>query len=191
MKGYNLYSLFVLFFSFLYTKIFHHSAKLIRLPVSVRGGNNIFFGKNFVSGRYCRIDTFGASSRITFGSNTQINDSVHIAAVNNVQIGNDVMIASRVFITDHQHGIYKGDFHSDPNQKLSERTLSSAPVFIMDNVWIGEGVVILPGVTVGENSIVGSNSVVTKSLPSNVIACGNPAKIIKKYDFRLGKWIDF
>jgi acetyltransferase-like isoleucine patch superfamily enzyme len=53
---------------------------------------------------------------------------------------------------------------------------------IEDNVWIGESVVILPGVTIGKNSIIGANAVVTKSIPENSIAGGNPARIIKKIE---------
>ena len=59
---------------------------------------------------------------------------------------------------------------------------------IEDNVWIGEGVCILPGVTIGSGSIVGAGSVVTKSLPPHTISVGNPAKPIKRYDFDRREW---
>ncbi|MBA6326356.1 acetyltransferase [Colwellia sp. MB02u-6] len=183
MRGYNIYSIFNLCMSMIYTKIFHHDAKLIRLPVVIRGSNNINFGKGFVSGRYCRLDALSEKKeQIKFGNNCQINDSVHIAAINNIHIGNNVLIAGKVFITDHQHGNYSGENQSLPQEVASDRLLSSGPVIIADNTWIGEGVVILPGVTIGENSIVGANSVVTKNIPMNAIACGNPAKVIKTFD---------
>ncbi|MNY78908.1 Galactoside O-acetyltransferase [compost metagenome] len=60
------------------------------------------------------------------------------------------------------------------------RLYSKGPVIIEDNVWLGEGVVVLPGVTIGENSIVGANAVVTKSIPKNCVAGGNPARIIRE-----------
>lgn len=191
MKGYNLYSIYNLLCSLVYTKVFHSRAKLIRLPVSVRGSKYISFGDNFVSGRYCRLDALGKNAnQIVFGNNCQINDSVHIASVGAIQIGHDVMIAGRVFITDHQHGHYKGAIQTSSSEKVIERELVSLPVIIGNNVWIGEGACILPGVSVGDNSIIGANAVVTKNIPNNVIVCGNPAKAIKIYDEKSGEWLN-
>ncbi|MHA6608531.1 DapH/DapD/GlmU-related protein [Photobacterium damselae] len=191
IKGYNFYSIINLFLSLCYTKVFHSSAKLIRLPVSVRGGKHIIFGKNFISGRYCRIDAFSNSgNKVIFGENCQINDSVHIASVQKVLIGSNVLIASRVFITDHQHGSYSGSVQSSALELAKERKLVSSPVIIEDNVWLGEGAVVLPGVTIGENSVIGANAVVTKNIPMNSIACGVPAKVIKVYDTTTSKWIN-
>ena len=100
-----------------------------------------------------------------------------------------MLIASKVFITDLEHGSYKGDeYDSVPDSIVKDRDLSSHDVIIEDNVWIGEMVSILPGVTIGKNSIIGSNSVVTKSIPENCIAVGNPAKIVKKYNYDTQKW---
>ena len=119
----------------------------------------------------------------------QINDFVHINAVDCVKIGNNVLIASKVFITDLAHGSYRGDDNdSSPEEIVINRKLSSKSVEIGDNVWIGELVSILPGVQIGKNCIIGANSVVTKSIPDNCIAVGNPAKIIKKYNFETKHW---
>lgn len=190
MKGYNIYSILNLFFSFLYTKIFHKDAKIIRLPVTIRGGQYISIGKGLVTGRYCRIDALSnKKDQIIIGKQCQINDSVHIAAIDSIVIEDNVLIASRVFITDHQHGAYSGLEQSKPNEIAVKRTLVSKAVRIKSNVWIGEGVVILPGVTIGDNAIIGANAVVTKNIASNCIACGNPAKVIKKFDNKLSKWI--
>lgn len=61
--------------------------------------------------------------------------------------------------------------------------MSSSPVHIGNNVWIGSGSVILPGVTIGDNAVIGAGSVVTKDIPSDMIAVGNPAKVIRSiYD---------
>lgn len=67
-----------------------------------------------------------------------------------------------------------GDAHQDDS-----RTSESKSVFISDNVWVGANVTILKGVTIGENSLIGIGSVVTKSIPANVVAAGNPCRIIR------------
>ena len=69
-----------------------------------------------------------------------------------------------------------------------DRKLSAKPVIIHDDVWIGEMVSILPGVEIGKGSIIGANSVVTKYIPDYSIAAGNPAKVIKQYNFNTKRW---
>lgn len=175
----------------LITSIFFSKSRLIRLPIDVRGKKGINFGKNLTTGKYCRLESFSKDGNKTlfFGTNVQINDFVHINALKKVKIGDNVLIASKVFITDLEHGSYKGDeYDSVPDSIVKDRDLSSHDVIIEDNVWIGEMVSILPGVTIGKNSIIGSNSVVTKSIPENCIAVGNPAKIVKKYNYDTQKW---
>lgn len=88
-----------------------------------------------------------------------------------------------------EHGSYVGDENdSQPNSIVNDRPLSSKPVVIENNVWIGELCSVLPGVTIGENSIIGANSVVTKSIPANSITVGNPAKVIKQFNFETKHW---
>ncbi|WP_278020425.1 hypothetical protein [Flavobacterium ginsengisoli] len=123
------------------------------------------------------------------GKNVQINDFVHITAVENVLIEDNVLIASKVYISDSSHGSYKGDENdSNPNLIPKDRLLVSKPITIKENVWLGEFVSVLPGVTIGKGTIVGANSVVSKSLPEYVIAVGIPAKPIKKFNFQSQKW---
>jgi len=64
----------------------------------------------------------------------------------------------------------------------------SKPVKICENVWLGENAIILPGIEIGKNSVIGAGSVVTKNVPENCIVAGNPARIIKKYNFDNKKW---
>lgn len=119
----------------------------------------------------------------------QINDFVHITAVESVVIEDNVLIASKVYISDSSHGSYKGDSKdSNPSIIPKDRLLVSKPIFIKENVWLGEFVSVLPGVTIGRGTIVGANSVVSKSLPEYVIAVGIPAKPIKKYNFESQRW---
>ena len=195
MNYFNIYGAFGvlrLIICKVYTLIFFKSSKLIRLPFECRGRNGIDFGKGLSTGRYCRIEAYNELNNgnvvLSFGNDCQINDSVHIVAAEKVTIGNNVLIASRVFISDLNHGSYSGDLHSSPESIASKRPLCTSSVLIEDNVWIGEGVVVLPGVSIGACSIIGANSVVTKSVPSFSIAVGNPAVVIKKYSHTSLKW---
>ena len=175
----------------IFTKLSIKSARLVRLPVDIRGRKGIDFGYNLTTGYGCRLESFinNTGKALIFGNNVQINDYVHINAVKQVKIGDNVLIASKVFITDLEHGSYSGDENdSFPETIVKDRPLSSKPVNIKDNVWIGELVSILPGVTIGENSIIGANSVVTKNIPANCIAVGNPAKVIKQFNITTNRW---
>ena len=71
---------------------------------------------------------------------------------------------------------------------IPEKIILLKPVKICENVWIGENAIILPGIEIGKNSIIGAGSVVTKNVPENCIVAGNPARIIKKYNFGNKKW---
>jgi acetyltransferase-like isoleucine patch superfamily enzyme len=125
---------------------------------------------------------------LRLGKNVQMNDYVHITAGENVTIGNNVLIASKVYISDTTHGEYSANEHSLPFDAPVARSLSFKPVVIEDNVWLGEGVCVLPGVTIGFGTIVGANAVVTKSIPAMSIAVGAPAKVIKKFNQASGIW---
>jgi lipopolysaccharide O-acetyltransferase len=106
-----------------------------------------------------------------------------------VTIGNNVLLASKIYISDCSHGSYCGDENdTHPNTIPKDRSLFAKPVLIEDNVWLGEFVSVLPGVSIGKGTIVGANSVVSKSLPDNVIAVGSPAKPIKKFNFQTSRW---
>ena len=149
--------------------------------------------EGFTTGRGCRIEACpvdcSKSRTVSIGKNVQINDYVHITGASSVIIDDDVLIASKVYISDCTHGKYSGENQSHPSEIVVKRPLSCEHVHIKRNVWIGDNVSILPGVVIGENSIVGANSVVSKSVPGNVIVAGIPAKIIKKYDNELKKWV--
>lgn len=155
----------------------------IMSPFYSHGEKHILIGENFNCGVRFRVEAideylgFKFNPKIVIGNNVRINHDCHIGAINEIVIGNGVLIASKVFITDHYHG------RIESNAILVspfERPLySKGSVEIKNNVWIGEGVVIMPNVTIGENSIVGANSVVTKSIPPNSVVGGNPAKILR------------
>lgn len=179
--------------SLIYTKIFFKKARLVRLPIYVRGNKKLLkYKKGFTIGYRSRIDIVGFKNeknpKIEIGENCVIGDNFHIAANSKIEIGNNVLIASNVFISDLNHGIYSGGDCSSPDIPPNERKIDSKPIKIKDNVWIGEKVSILPGVTIGKGSIIGANSVVTKDIEDYSIAVGNPAKVIKRYNFESKEW---
>lgn len=173
------------------TKLVFSKARIIRFPIDIRGKKFIQISEGFTTGVGCRIEAFPEKPEIVMqiGKNFQMNDYVHITAMKNVNIGDNVLLASKIYISDCSHGSYNGDMSdSSPMSIPHDRPLTSKPVRIEDNVWIGESVSVLPGVTIGKGTIIGANSVVSKSLPPYVIAVGTPAKPIKKYNFELNRW---
>lgn len=176
----NVYSLFM-------TKLFFRKARLIRRPVYIRGKKSISGGAGLTIGRFCRFDLNGQEKTLFIGKNCQFGDMTHIVAHEKVKIGDNVLIASKVFISDTSHGIYKGVSQSDIRIPPADRDLITNSVEIGNNVWIGENVVILGGVKIGEGSIIGANSTITKSVDAGSIVVGNN-KVIKKYNNQHQKW---
>lgn len=193
LKKYTLCGLLYLFMCLVRTKLFYPSSRIIRFPFDVRGKKYINWGKGLTTGRGCRIEAIplqnSAKIVLRIGESVQFNDYVHITAMESISIGNNVLLASKIYISDCTHGDYSGkNMDSDPVIPPIQRSYVCKPVIIEDNVWIGEFVSILPGVTIGKGSIIGANAVVTKDIPSYVIAVGAPAKPIKKYNFVTKKW---
>lgn len=172
IKGYGLLTIAYLSFCFIFTKLFYRPARFIRLPFRLRVMGNFEFGKCFTSGVSCRLDVF-ESGHLVIGENVQLNDFCHIACAAKITIGSDVLIASRVFISDHDHTV------SELGTVPARSGLTVAPVLIGDRTWIGEGAVILKGVKIGDDCVIAANSVVTKSFPTGSIIAGVPGRIIR------------
>ena len=150
---------------------------------TIIGAKYTHIGDNFMALDRNRIEALDRNGptqfnpKIRIGNNVIMNYSCHIGAVNYVEIGNNVLLASKIYISDHDHGTTSfEDMKIPPVQRM---VASKGPVIIKDNVWIGEGAVILPNVTIGENSIIAANAVVTKDIPPFSVAAGVPARIIK------------
>ena len=175
------------------TKIIDRNIRLIRFPFILRGRQFISFGKNLTTGYWCRFEVFPIDNdnrkRLIIGDNIQINDFVHICALDSVEIGDGCLFASHVYISDNSHGRYEGgNSDSSPDIAPDHREYITAPVKIRKNVWLGEGVIVMPGVTIGDGSVIGAHSIVNKDIPAACIAVGSPAKVVKKYSFEEKCW---
>lgn len=176
---------------YIYSKIiakkFHKVGIKFRIDpyIQIKGAKYINIRDCFTAGAGMRLEAIDYyrgqrfEPQIVIGNNFSASEYCHIGAIDSIKIGNDVLMGSKVYITDHQHGTT-----SFQDLKISpyERKLSSkGSVNIGDSVWIGDGVVIMPGVTIGSHSVLGANSVVTKDIPPYSVAVGAPAKVIKSY----------
>lgn len=108
---------------------------------------------------------------IYFGKNFYANHNLVILDTATVKFGDNVLIGPNC-------GFYTAGHPVDVKQRNSGLEYAK-PITVGNNVWVGGNVVVLPGVTIGDNTIIGAGSVVTKDIPSNVIAVGNPCKVIK------------
>lgn len=122
---------------------------------------------------------------IFVGNNVIINMNCTFVDNNRIEIGNNVLIASNVQIYTSTHPVKVAERlvqNWDENSGQEFSHCYALPVTIEDNVWIGGGVIILPNVTIGKNSVIGAGSVVTRSIPANCVAVGNPCRVIKNID---------
>ncbi len=143
----------------------------------------ISIGSNFSALDRFRIEAWDEyqgesfSPEIIIGNNVCFNTDIHIGCINRIEIGDNCLFGSRIYITDHDHGSTSvQDMKIPPAQR---KLKSKGPVIIGKNVYIGEGVAILSGVRIGENAIIATNAVVTIDVPKNSVVAGIPARIIK------------
>lgn len=167
--------------------------KGIHLSVVFKNPQNITLGKNCHIGAGSHLLCWTeynynnlhqkVSGNISIGDNFHASRNLTIQSCTDLLIGDDVLIASNVFICDYNHGI------SDPEKSYLGNELECRNVCIEDGVWIGQGSIVLPGVCIGKNSIIGAGSVVTKDISKYSIVAGNPAKAIKEFNKEKNKWI--
>ena len=144
-------------------------------------GQRSAVGRNFL----CQC-----GKHIFIGDKSVINDNCTMMDENHIRIGNQVLIAPNVQFYTATHPI-------DCNERFVENwdensgelffRTRSLPITVEDNVWIGGGSIILAGITIGTGSVIGAGSVVTKSIPANCVAVGNPCKVIRyvKTDYKI------
>lgn len=121
-------------------------------------------------------------NNIYFGNHCEVNMNCTFLDDNKIVIGDHTLIAPNVQIYTAFHPTHAQDRFGEPKPDGSFQfcTGYTAPVIIGKYVWIGGGAIILPGVTIGDNVVIGAGSVVTKDIPSNTIAYGNPCKVVRE-----------
>jgi acetyltransferase-like isoleucine patch superfamily enzyme len=132
--------------------------------------------RKFWLGDYSVIESFAtinnAVGDVRIGDYTRIG--LHNTIIGPVTIGNHVNLAQGITVTALNHNF------EDSNKRIDEQGVSTNPVIIEDDIWIGANAVILPGVTIGHHSVVAAGAVVTKDVPPHSLVAGVPAKIIKQ-----------
>jgi lipopolysaccharide O-acetyltransferase len=161
----------------------------------VIGGRHISFGRDVYAERNLWLEavtSYRSQSfhpEIAIGDHVCFSDGVHISSIASIAIGSNSLFGSRIYISDHNHGVYRGHPQSSPEEAPAHRLLGGGgPVVIGENVWIGDNSVIIGPATIGTGAIVGANSVVRGVVPSNTIVVGAPAQPIKIFNSITGSW---
>jgi acetyltransferase-like isoleucine patch superfamily enzyme len=136
-------------------------------PYSLSVGDRVFIEDDV----FFKLDA--DSAKLTLGNSVFIGKGAQLDVAGEMWIGNNVLIAPGVFVTDHHHGMALG-------RPMMEQSGVTLPVVIGNDVWIGARAVILPGVSLGEGSVVGAGSVVTKSVAPRHVVAGVPARVLRQ-----------
>lgn len=172
-----------------FRSILGHLGDNTNLPSSTRLDNpqNIYLGNKVCIGRFSRLSAIPMTglqkTNLTIGDKTYIGSFAHIFCTSQIKIGENVLIADRVYISDNQHS-----YEDIEKPIISQPILQLNNVHVGDGTWIGENVCII-GANIGKQCVIGANSVVTKSIPDYCVAVGSPAKIVKRYSFEQNAWL--
>lgn len=155
-------------------------------PLKIDGIQNISVGDNV----HIAYKTWLAAmplasnekSELIIGNGTSIGNFNHIYATRSIVIGENVLTADKVYISDNLHS------YEDISMPIIKQPVKQiGKVVIGDGTWLGENVCVM-GVKIGKNCVIGANSVVTRDIPDYCVAVGSPAKVIKKYNFDNNAW---
>lgn len=157
----------------LLTPLYQHRGRGSKIYWSARMDTppyrRFWLGKQSVVESFCCINN--AVGDVTIGDHTRIG--IHSTIIGPVCIGSHVHLAQGITVTALNHR------YDDKKRRIDEQGVSTQPVVISDDVWIGANAVILPGVTIGRHAVVAAGAVVTKDVPDYCMVGGVPAKIIK------------
>jgi acetyltransferase-like isoleucine patch superfamily enzyme len=163
---------------------------LVARPRLIQGARRIQLGRGVKIGPHAWLGAlekyygFEYSPSLKIGAGTQIGRYACITTTDRIEIGRNCLLSEHVYISDHAHGM-----DPDAGPVARQALVSKGPVLIGDNCFIGYRACILPGVVLGRNCVVGANSVVTRSFDDYSMVAGAPARVIKKYSSKEGKWI--
>lgn len=145
--------------------VIHHSVRMDTPPY-----------RKFWLGDYSVVESFAcinnAVGDVVIGDHTRVG--LHNTIIGPVRIGNHVNLAQGITITALNHNF------SDAEKRIDEQGVSTTPVVLEDDIWIGANAVILPGVTIGQHSVVAAGAIVTKDVPPHSLVAGVPAKVIRQ-----------
>ena len=174
-----------------YSKQFGSVAGYVNMGknITIQHPECLHFGKGIGIGKYTyflpctEFAGIKFKPRIIVGDGTWIGIRNSFACIDSIEIGKNVLFAGYVHVTDHSHG-YENIEEPIKRQKL----ITKGPVIIEDDCWLGFGCEVLSGVHIGRHAIVAARAVVTHDVPCYSIVAGNPAKVIKKYNFETKQW---
>lgn len=146
---------------------------------------DIFPYKRFDVGDYSIIEDFtlvaNACGDVILGKKVLIGCGSKITGP--ITFGDNILLAQNVVMSALNHD------YSDPSKPIVEQGYSVKEIIVEDGVWMGAGVIVTPGVRIGRNAVVGAGSVVTRDVPAYSIVVGNPARIVKYFDFTTHEWV--
>jgi len=162
------------------------NSKLI-MPMRLKNVGNVFIQDDVIINKFAFIITVQVCADVkpslVVDSGSIIGHFNHIASVNSVYIGKNVLTADKVYISDHNH-----QYADISKPVMDQGVYSNGIVSIGDGTWIGENVCIVSA-KIGKNCVVAANSVVTKDIPDYCVAAGIPARVIKMYDPGTNRWV--
>lgn len=159
----------------------------VQNALHIMGKNNIYIGENvfvaYKSWLAAVPDTNSELCELIIGNGTRIGNFNHIYATKSIRIGNNVLTADKVYISDNLHG------YEDVNVPiLNQHIKQLSTVEVGDGTWLGENVCVI-GAKIGTHCVIGANSVITKDIPDYSVVVGSPGRIIKRYCFEKKEWL--
>lgn len=155
-------------------------------PLKLRGTENIFVGDNVTFHDFIWLYTYNYTGDplpvLKIGDGCVFGHFNHVTCTNVVEIGQKVLCADRVHISDNMHS-----FENVSRPILEQRVVSKGPVHIGDGSWLGENVSVL-SCRIGRHCVIGANSVVTRDIPDYSVAVGAPARVIKRLNPETQRW---
>lgn len=140
--------------------------------IQVRKGATLRLGRWTWIGQGCKIRVHEGLCEI--GAKTVLGEECTFSVYRHVSIGRECLVADRVMLIDFDHGT------AEVERPIREQGIYTRDVRVGHNVWLAYGACILRGANVGDNTVIGTNAVVTRGIPANVIAAGQPARVVRR-----------